>query len=441
MKQVLMLALMGWMAFALTACLEGPNDHSGSAWDREVEANSPISAPNGGITPESAESSLLVERALPLVTPYTFMNAHDMIQRAVRLTPSNAEAQFYAKLLAIPMKTKGLMGRIDGKLLSRAPAKALNRYMSLQDALRSKPHELSEFLNFGEADIFSEAEVQDVILQLAGKIDEFRTFLKERANTEGALRVRLVTYDGLSRPSCIVTHPTPNSDPQLIGCGSMSVRVMNFSRADLEAMSLYAAAWELQTIALSSYDMTGLLDILRFAEREHWSQTELYNAILKAPTFGRLRSNHMISKILEIGSQGVSVIRYALRMQNEFCPRGRGSSTTGELFPEGICIGEQLSDGQYLNSLLDAASLALEGQTVTANFMRNGQWESTHVRLRASLETPADNVRAYLPVEFNPCNEPIEFGDVTLGGLFPGRDASEILLNRARNCQECPCFH
>lgn len=438
LRHLVFSATLGLALTSLSGCLQGPNTgvkEIPPQWSDSDQAPGPSNG-QGAVTPNQVnadKAEQLVQQGEKLLTPLTFMYAAEKFRDAAVFDPTNVRAQFYSRLIAIPMSAEGIYGRIHPDFVDKLPSLTQERYRISRQGLQRRPQALVRFLTLGNPDIKTETDAQDLILQITDKVDSLRTFLA--ANLDRQLTLNFYHYDDMSRSTCTVTRPAPTSEPELIGCGRVTRKSIRLDRADLEALRLYVGAMQLYLISFTSYDMTGLLDVVKRRERNpnFGTHREITEDLFAAPNFGRLRRQNRMPAVLSIGQDVVLALRYARRMQDDLCGPGR-TMRSSEILPRGICIPDRTRDGQSVNGLIDAAELAFSGTQVTINFLRGQRWESTELNPYATFKNPPSDVRVFFPVRYTSCDQPAELHDPTYGGLFPGGDAVKVMFEGGKPC-------
>lgn len=381
------------------------------------------------LTPtEKAEKLALAGEQL--TTPTGFMYADFVFDQALSIDPNNQRAQFYKALLATPMALKGIMARI--KPLADRDAKSQKEY---NDALQNLPnHGLKTFLLDGQPDIKNEKGVQDFLTQIYQGQNQLREFLKKNKSMELTLNLNDWAIPGAiqrSMEECAIEQ-VEQGVYEIQLCPMNEVLQMKMNRADIEMLQHFTAGMQIYLATLVSYDFTGVVATSIKHEGKQSSARAFYKDLALVPDFGKLRNAQALKNIVPMGIDAVAGVRWALQIQHELCPYGENNhkNRRGFLFREGLCIKAENEDGTLLEDTLKIVDSVLLGQPQAVNLGQYGEIR-TVIKPTAPLLNPIMDLKTLRPV-FSPCNTIQAVSDDTLGGLFPNKDANEVLASQAQ---------
>lgn len=401
----------------ITGCLEGPPP---AATDLRRT-----------LTPNQAEAERLALKGEALLTPVSFVHANDLFNQALSFDPENLRAGLYQALLAPAMKTRGLLTRI-APYVEGLPDRMRQNYE--RNVSEIKQAGMRDFLMSGTTeDLKTEADVQNFLHELTSTLGTARAYIK--ANKMREMELTANHHANYNDPNCHVHSSGGNYE--ILGCGTASLHTYKLSLPDFEYFQQVVAGYQIFGTVISAYDTTGANELVHYLEgtsnSTEYSVIEFLKGISR---FGTLRANHRLGEIIAMGSDLVAGLRWAKSLKRSQCPNGVPSHRPGHVVDRGICIRETTEDGRSVDRLLDIADLAFQSATVEFSFAKpDGGMFVTQVQPYRMFVQPILDLKKLAPTSFSSCGRSENFGDETLGGVFPRVDASRALLaNRSTQC-------
>lgn len=360
---------------------------------------------------DNTPATELLSSAEQLINPYSFMLAYRLASMAVEREPENIKAQFYVALLKRFEVFRGLATRIK-PMLSPADRREIDRQLQL---MPDSP--LKSFLTAEGELLTTVSDVQQVIQNYLQEVKNFRDFLKRNESVEmnisynqGAL---LQPFRVESANSCTVNESEGSLD---IRCSSVNNSTVRLNIADMIALRQITAGELLQGIISNSYSLEGLLN-LKDQDMSGMSPEQKLNAVFSQAEVGRLRSDHMLSLVQGMGSDLSTAVKWAMDHQESLCLPGR-DARSGYLFKNGFCV-QNVSESRQLLDLFDRAlNGVIELDTVESR---------PKVDILALVRNPIQDLRSVRPTQFDACSQPTSLADNSLNGVFPDRNAVELL--------------
>lgn len=367
----------------------------------------------------------LAQSAEQLVSPYTFMFAYKLAAEAVKKDPENKKAQFHYLFLKRFEAFRGILPRIRPGLPIEEQKKL---DLSIKNELPDSP--LKEFLTqSGGKAITKPSDIQDVLDSYYKSVNEFRLFLKNNEQTE--LNIYLNPYvfqENLKNELVDSCQLVEKPDNQFVfDCKRSNIATKKLNIVDMIGLRQMAAAEILYGIYFTSYNINGIEKLTQGLSAKQKQE------ILFANTeFGKLRKNQLLTQLKGLGADFVSAAEWAMKYNDDICRKRKNY-----LFEDGICVYGQGTNEEITSfqQVIDTLNMALGG-VIEVDVTSSADTQSANkVRLNyfAWSDTPVQDLRQIAPVRWNKCDQPIEFNDNTLGGIFVDNNAHQILNNK--DCQ------
>ena len=364
--------------------------------------------------------------AARLLTPTTFMHAFDVSGQALTLDSTNRRALLIHATLAPQMALKGLLSRIQ-PLANQSPAAKQHVDEARAKVRQFNNADIEKFALDGPADIWSVRDGQELVAQYTAELDHLRTTLSGLRDQPFSLKLNLGSLQRSSDGKiCEIKKAGDTYD--FSGCDESKTVERSINNIDLELFKQDVAGLQVFLATANAYDVTGVFNLAG----KKMSSRDAYKAILQDPSTGILRQTNGLGVIPALAKDAVVGARMAMKLQNEYCPKGHSTSQNrpGALFENGLCI--QRSANQ-LEAFLKLADTALAGGTILIPVKGSPGLQASPLRL---FTTPVQNVRDEA-AQFNSCDQLVSFGDGSLQGAFPDRNFNlNQLLAQQKRCQQ-----
>lgn len=143
-----------------------------------------------------------------------------------------------------------------------------------------------------------------------------------------------------------------------------------------------------------------------------------------------------------MGVDALSGAKWAYKMQDTLCAKKKNSPNNrpGHLLNQGFCIENQVRDGTPIEKVFDMLELALQGVTqpfsLRSEFdLKNPVVATAKVNPLQPVIKPVADFKTLLPSQFGHCEQPTDFIDATIGGIFPDRDGPASIQILLPKCQ------
>jgi hypothetical protein len=401
----------------LVACTAKPNQ--GITGNR-IDTNAIVS--NKSLSP--AEKSDQLARAGELLAQSSgFPLADVVIDQALAIDANNKVAQFYKAFLADKMALRGILVRVKPLVANNAESLA-----QLNETIAKMPNgALKDFLLDGQEDLRTEKDVQAFVDSLHDGREQLREFLKANKNSEITIRladtVAAAAIESATR-DCAVREVESGVYEGSAGCDLSSATEVKMNRADMEALQQIIAGVQVYSSLLNSYDLSGSIETAKkMQNQQNPTNKAVYAELAKNADFAKVRKPEQLRKIVELGVDAISGIRWAAQAQSELCPQGEDAKEQrkGYLFSDGICIRQQNGETS-LESVLQQVELALSGRPMEVEL----EGQKTEIVPALALTNPVADLKDLRP-RFNNCDKIQSVADSSLNGIFPNDDLNAFL--------------
>jgi hypothetical protein len=375
------------------------------------------------------------------------MFADRLFSRALRMDPQNARARFYEAVLRAPMLLKGIYKRVR-PLAAKGSPWLRKSIAETTDELA--PGGLQAFLLDAPAeDIDSEERLQAWIAAVRGALSESRQFMKN--NKDLVLRLQFTAVNWGQEAAYLRHCPVVEMSPdvyRIIPCPFASRVDADVDRADIEWMQSLFAGAEAYAIVATAYGIDGLIGVERENNWHHLALTDrqIIQGALSHPGFGQLKAGHLLKGIPSIGADILNALRWARKVRAALCPdadpRG-GNAPRPERLNHllSVCLNDQMADGSPIDQAFDLLGQMIMGRAQSLGFRPRFE-RASPVSVVADFSPfapfyrPIGNLREIAPTRYDRCDDPTEFADPTLGGIFPKGDAGNTLEKIRDACDE-----
>lgn len=367
----------------------------------------------------------LINSAEQIVSPYSFMLAYRLSSLALEKDPTNIKAQFYNKLLKRFEAFRGYAVRIKPLLTDAQKA-------NLQKAIDSFPKSpLKDFLTEPGTEYKNIEDLQGMYSQYFKAVSDFRSFLKEQENSEMEINLNPLIFSGEIKKelanSCRVknqdTASTRTATNIELECDYSYAAAKKLNVADFVALRQAAAGEMILGIYFNSYSLEGIQSV---GEIKGLTSKQVWDKLFANEKFGKVRSDNMIPKLKEIGSDLGAAVTWAIQYQSTICPKGQPSpeNRPNYLFKSGICV----KSSDELTRSLALLDSALKG--VIDVDLKDGS--KARIDAFAWSRSPIADLRSIEPTFDASGNKATTFKDNTLGGVFVDNNADRLLLRNQK---------
>lgn len=411
---------------ALTACAP-----QGSDLSSDGTINLTSIASDSSLSPEQKAEKMALA-AEQLVTPETFMYAYDVAQKALDIDPQNVRARVWKAAIAPTMELQGIYARIEP--LVKTDSELYENYVRDMGVMKKQIPEkaVADFLFDAPADIHTESEAQEVIARVTLRIDEFREVMNEVKNEDLTIHLN----NSVSKESAL-SRAAESCIPQRVSewvydtshCDFSRAYQVRLNRVEFESLQHYAAGLQTYLTIANSRDLSGLFTQAK--SLKYLSSEEQVDALFENSKFGTLRADHRMGALPSLAKDAVIGVRYAVKMQKEFCPK---DGRAGYVLSQGLCV----ENSRDLERTLAAIETALQGTQSILVGERNGTPVYTVVNSTAFFTQPLEDLRSVLPSEYDSCGNVSAIADGTLGGVFPTGDLNHLIADTSEEL--CPRY-
>lgn len=394
--------------------------------------------------PAKLRAQKLVAAAESLISPIGFFYADEIIDLALKADPTNRQAQFYKAFLAPFMKFRGFLTRIgDGadESLRNALWRDDYRYSSAKGGLK-------KFLNDPAPPIKTEKDLQAFLIEVMTEQTKLSQFTKSNKSFLTHFSFPLfLDYDGMLY-NCSVEKLAPGKY-QRFPCPFVLQHKLKMNRADWEVLVQVWTGLKIATLLTTSYEIGGYFRYIeKDLNREFQSDSDVFKFLGGLSTkFGTLHTNHKLTDVLGLASDIYGGFTWLLSVQDLVCDSAKRN---GHLFDSRFtCINKtQNYFGEAspvdVNNALAILKSSLGGMGGRLEFLQpkignvsGTPITSTTVDILAAFRNPIKDLRQIVPTRFNNCGHSDAFGDPTLGGIFPDKNAADLVMQvRERTCEK-----
>lgn len=390
------------LVMALTACSEKKNNSEDKI---RIQATAAM------------KSEELAEAGEQLVSPYTFMLSDKVFDMALEKDPNNKKAQFYKNFVKRFMVLKGVAKRI-APLVKKGTPEQVADYQKWQREFPESP--LKNFLLDGTEDITSSSQLADILHDYNLALNDFRKFLKMNAGMELTLNLNPHIFEKEINESLVNSCVTVGDQETGVNveCSTSGIAQKQMNSADLIALRQLTGGEMLYWSILTAYDYSVLEKISndpKYTEMTPPQQAAYLNSL---PSVAKLRKDHTLSLIPELGSDFSAAIKWARKYHANICPMGQDTRNQrrGFLFKDGICVPVTNESEKNL-ALLDQALGGVFSMPV-----KNEQGETVRevrVNVVGFLKNPPKELKDLMPESVDQEGKTLKLKDPTVGGLFP----------------------
>lgn len=418
---------------------------------------------NGGLTNQprpdaKKEAAELVQAGEELLLPGGAIYADDLFNVALQIDPSNLKAQLYRRLLGPIREFHGAYRRSES--LSRQTESRARHAQWLKDKRemeRTLPQGgYRDLILGGELPEWqSEADVQETIDRVIGRLDELRTFI--RVNKNRGLRGMTIVSSYYADEDQPESSEVDRCNVRELGMGKFEVSVCPdykqrrfvTDRADWESLQAAVAGTQMYFVLASAYDLKGTLTAIKAQnlkeETKNTSLTdkELVSIYSRYQTFGKLRRAQRLAALPNLAADALSGARWLKQNESRLCQirnghyglESEGVKRPNNLFTSGACISPG-KDEEFTN-LGNKIDVALTGAVIVENLVVGGSRAPNLSRVKKNVELrplalinqPIADLKTLFPSQFNDCGSALNLGDETFGKLFVSEKASTYLLH------------
>lgn len=412
----------------------GDGGHKGSTNIETVLTDSKLT--------QSEKAEKLALMAEQLLTVQGFAYADQAADLALSVDSSNLRAQFVKVIIAPIMAQKGLTTRLKG--IAKLDSMAQDRYDKEKARYESKVGDanIRAFLADGAEDLKSEDDVQAYVDSVAAAFAKIREFGKSNKDKELTVAVSDSLFALISKKytTCKWTE-TSHWDVEYVCSVAPSVYKMKLNRADMEGLQQMGAGVQLALALGNSYQLKGAFQTLiahKYDQEEGIAASfdSVFMELQNQPQFAKLRQTHGFLLIKDLGADAVSGLRWILNNQPQLCPQAPVDDLKrpGHMLADGLCLsGSPGKISQQIKIVEDA----LAGQTMSFKAAGELDWQSLSYESVATpmaiINQPIADLRALGVMRVNKCKQLISVEDQSFGGLFPRKDANQVLA-AAQNC-------
>jgi hypothetical protein len=421
-------------ASMLTAC----SGNKGSQMEKFTINSTTIV--NDGSLSSSEKAEKLALAAEQLMSPTSFMYADEVASTALSIDPSNPRAKLVRGLLGPIMTSQGVLSRIK-PIMSKTKESQKAYAEIVADSANWPNSGLKTFLFNGKEDITSVSDVQKYLAQSERAYENLRNVLKDLRDT--TLTINIPDQWQASE----IERKAKHCEAQKLGEGIYEVECdlsgalqYKMNIADFESLRHITAGLEIYQSVLNAYSYEGSIEVSEQFKGQTPKSSTVYRALLQNPAFGKLRSEHSLRKVIDMGLDGVAGVRWVQANQNTLCPKGDNQiNRPGYVFERGICIDDdnkKVSENETLGSVLRTIELALRGGTIVETFKNDwtGQKVVSELKPAAFFSEPILDVRNLGAIQFDACDNIQSIADGTLGGVFIRGDFNDVLKVTKSGC-------
>lgn len=390
---------------------------------------------------DKEKAAQLTAEAEKLLTPLSLPFANKVIDDALSFDASNAKAQFYKKAINPVLKLQGLAKRTESISVNFPQVKK-----RIDHRLNELPNiRMYEFFTTGVEDILTERDMQNFVLDLYLSLDDLRTHIRDSKDKELELSLPylLTTYDREALAECTVT--AKDGVYVMENCRVNRAQSVRLNRADLETAQHMVAGLQMVEVFLTAYNLEGALKTakkFKADQVERLNDSEVWNELIKDPSFGRLKDTHKLELFGRLGNEAILGFNWAKRVQEELCPKGKVSTNQrkGHAFPDGLCVNEKVKlpnqNAMAATEFMRLVEVAFSGGFTNLRYYKASSPTAGHdVESKAKFSVlwtrPIEDVQSLNPV-FSASGSLQGIADKKAGGVFVNSDVNEIFKNLQR---------
>lgn len=362
-----------------------------------------------------------------LFGPATFMLAQTAFDMSLAKDKNNKRALFYTALLKPFMTYRGIGVRLKPVIRLHGNIAEHERTIA---KLPNSP--FRDFVLDGKEDIKNIADAQSYLMEMQKAWNETRSFLLK--NTDLNITLNLNPYifkqeiENEITESCQIVHVNDSRDFEA-SCNYRGAAQRKVNSADVIALRQSVAGMIMMFNLYTSYSVEDI-DQLMVLDREGKMTAEQRLRYIEdnLPEVGKLRKDHQLKQIIDLGSDMVAAANWAIKFQSQLCPKGPREikQRPGFLFSQGICVENMDKAKKDVAVLEQILKGAVEAKVSVPGQDRE---ETTQVDYLAWARNPIQDLRQIAPLTYNRCGEPASLKDKTYGGMFPKGDAEKFMLN------------
>ncbi len=367
------------------------------------------------------DSNTLANAGEALVSPFTFMLADPVFDKALAKDPGNKKALFYKSFLKRFMLLRGVHTRV------RPLVRNYGNIGSYETGMRRFPSSpFKDFAADGQENISSAIELQNLLVSYRDSLLDFYKFIKENQDLEMEIYLNpYVWMQEIQREAannCFMV----SYDPYTVECDYTNAAVKKVSAPDMLALKQLVAGEVAYFTLWTSYSVEGM-EKLKEADPKGQLPPETALGIVEANSrWGKLRNDNTLKILTELGSDYSAAVKYVAQNQNRLCPPmpyGK-AHRPGTLFPRGFCV----TGGTNLDQQLALLDSALTGPITVQSLDKTGKVQSVRVDYFAISRNAPAHVRSFLPQTWEQCPGgqgwiAKTLADNTLGGIYPDGNA------------------
>ncbi|NJL23796.1 MAG: hypothetical protein HC902_00510 [Calothrix sp. SM1_5_4] len=387
------------------------------------------------------EAEELAEAGEQLISPTTFHLAEKVFQMVLTKDPRNQKARLYTSALKQFIVFKGVLARVRPYALKYGDEA---QYQKMITDLRESP--IKTWLLDGKEDIETIEQMQDLAIKYREAANEFRLFLKANPNLDLTIYLNEFVFkqviENARARDCRVLEDSV--DQVSVECDTRNSARRKMNAADVVLLRQMVGGQVLYATLLTSYSTANLekvvktiKDIDRQQESKALANAEKQAVLEKVEGLGKLRKDHSLGLLTELGADFKGAMEWVLKYQNELCPKGHNSpeNRKGYIFEEGACVGTpEEKDG--VQKVIGYIQQSLENGVAEVEIKDPNTQENSKTKLAIFkwAHAPVADLRQILPVGYDECGA-TAFRDDTFGGIFVNRDANRYLVSK---CEPIP---
>lgn len=429
-KSFVFKSLVLGLAISMVAC--GSSNNSSRSLSGNVGEISIASIANDPQQTPQEKAEKLALAAEQLFTYQGFEFANDIADQALALDATNLRAQFYKALLGPMMLQKGILVRVER--LAAKERRIDRQYKAYIEKLQNETPEsnLKSFLfATSEPNFANENDILNFVGQLSTSMDNIRLFAKNNKSKSFVIHASDGMWGELQsrlQQACKTTYDRKTGTYKYDCPSKKDIMNVGVDRADFEVIQHTAALEQIFISSAQSYDLSGLFDVLLNYQDAgpNVRYSVVLNDLLKDAKFGVLRTDHIFSKIKELGLEGIMALRWAGANQGTLCPKGfpSGQNRFGMLFNQGMCYYLSTKTTRDIGRM----ESVLNGSIIETRFTNSnpGEVYITDVKPAVLLDNPIKDLRSLTPITYDACNQIISVADDSLNGVFINHDLNTV---------------
>lgn len=385
--------------------IEKPNDEK---VDKLIEVN------------DAMTDEELADSGEQLLTFYTFPLAEKAFKMALLKNPNNIKAQFYTEgFLKIHTVNKGILNRIKPFIRKQGRLKDLEKMISELPNVAAR-----KYLLDGTEDIKNMNDIQNYLFEVQNNWNNFRKWLI--ANYDKSLTLNLDPMWLLINSGIEGKHSCSMIDEESgkAICNYNTVFQKKLSPVDMMGLRQMVGGIVLMYTMYTSYNFDGTERLSQIDPHNKFTPQQSYQYLVDInPSYLALRQKNMMKEVLNIGSDLTESAKYALKHQQDLCPKGLGLTRqrVGFLFHDGICLQDK-------NNGLEILETALKGPTKALLTNSHGAEIETRVDYLAWFRNPIADLKTIGPAEYDSCGRVKKLLDKTVGGIFVDKNGDDFMI-------------